>query len=550
MADDQPRYTSLRDYARLLRKQWVLVVVPMVVAGVAALAYTLHATATYSTRAQVLIQDESRQLALLGTPVLSSSNNNSAGILAETANTPGLAVAVRRRLHAHVPIATLMGDVSLSIDASTGLLDVNATAPTARFAATVANGYAHRIAATTTAAAQRQFASAARVLRRRLSQLSASATANAGERATLQDEISRVEFLQATSTPAQLVSAAVRPSSPASPKPARDVGLGLLAGLLIGVIAAFVRESFDRRIRASGQIAGEVGLPVVGHVRRATLGRAVRPWQTGDREAAGDVETFRILRSNLDLLLAGHDAGPVLVTSPLPEEGKSTVAASLALASAAAGRRTLLIEADLRRPSLAKRLGIGATPGLADYLSGRAESQAVKRPVPMARGIAATVAAANGNGNGNGNGTHNGDGTGTGHHDGDADHAAVNGAVAPGLVCIPAGHVRSGAAELLASSRMRELLDDATAAYELVILDTPPLLPVGDTLGLLPGAGAVILCVRSGQTTREQIQAASDALGRVRPAVSGLVVTGVRASDDAGGQGLYPYRYSYAGRTD
>jgi Mrp family chromosome partitioning ATPase/capsular polysaccharide biosynthesis protein len=536
MADDQPRYTSLRDYARLLRKQWVLVVVPMVVAGVAALAYTLHATATYSTRAQVLIQDESRQLALLGTPVLSSS----AGILAETANTPGLAVAVRRRLHAHVPIATLMGDVSLSIDASTGLLDVNATAPTARFAATVANGYAHRIAATTTAAAQRQFASAARVLRRRLSQLSASATANAGERATLQDEISRVEFLQATSTPAQLVSAAVRPSSPASPKPARDVGLGLLAGLLIGVIAAFVRESFDRRIRASGQIAGEVGLPVVGHVRRATLGRAVRPWQTGDREAAGDVETFRILRSNLDLLLAGHDAGPVLVTSPLPEEGKSTVAASLALASAAAGRRTLLIEADLRRPSLAKRLGIGATPGLADYLSGRAESQAVKRPVPMARGIAATVAAANGNGNGNGNG----------HHDGDADHAAVNGAVAPGLVCIPAGHVRSGAAELLASSRMRELLDDATAAYELVILDTPPLLPVSDTLGLLPGAGAVILCVRSGQTTREQIQAASDALGRVRPAVSGLVVTGVRASDDAGGQGLYPYRYSYAGRAD
>jgi Mrp family chromosome partitioning ATPase len=97
---------------------------------------------------------------------------------------------------------------------------------------------------------------------------------------------------------------------------------------------------------------------------------------------------------------------------------------------------------------------------------------------------------------------------------------------------------------------MRELLADVTSAYDLVILDTPPLLPVGDTLGLLPGAGAVILCVRSGQTTRDQIQAASEALGRVQPAVSGLVVTGVRARDDAGGQGLYPYRYSYAGRAD
>jgi Mrp family chromosome partitioning ATPase len=537
MVDDQPRYTSLRDYARLLRKQWLLVIVPVVVAGVAALAYSLHATASYSSRAQVLIQDESRQLALLGTPVLSSANNSSAGILAETANTPGLAVAVRRRLHAHVPIAALMADVSLSIDTNTGLLDVSASAPTARFAAALANAYARRIAATTTATAQRQFSSAARALRRRLSQLGGATSGNAGERATLQDEISRVEFLQATSSPAQLVSAALTPGSPASPKPVRDVGLGLIAGLLIGLIAAFVREAFDRRIRASGQIANELGLPVVGHVRRGTLGRAVLPWKTGDREAAGDVETFRILRNNLDLLLAGHGAGPVLITSPLPEEGKSTVAASLALASAAAGRRTLLIEADLRRPSLATRLGIGPTPGLADYLSGRTESEAVMRPVPMPRGVTVVAAAAaNGNGNGNGNGD--------GHHNGNgAGHS-------PALVCLPAGHVGGGAAELLASPRMRELLADVTSAYDLVILDTPPLLPVGDTLGLLPGAGAVILCVRSGQTTRDQIQAASEALGRVQPAVSGLVVTGVRARDDAGGQGLYPYRYSYAGRPD
>jgi Mrp family chromosome partitioning ATPase len=222
----------------------------------------------------------------------------------------------------------------------------------------------------------------------------------------------------------------------------------------------------------------------------------------------------------------------VLVTSALPEEGKSTVAASLALASAAAGRRTLLVEADLRRQSLAKRLGIGPTPGLADYLSGRAESQEVMRPVPMPRGIAFAL-----NGNANGNGSGNGNGTGSGHHG------------SPNLVCMPAGHVGRGAAELLASSRMRELLADVTSVYDVVILDTAPLLPVGDTLGLLAQARAVMLCVRSGQTTREQIQAARETLGRVRPAVSGLVVTGVRARDDAGGQGLYPYRYSYAGRS-
>jgi Mrp family chromosome partitioning ATPase len=83
-----------------------------------------------------------------------------------------------------------------------------------------------------------------------------------------------------------------------------------------------------------------------------------------------------------------------------------------------------------------------------------------------------------------------------------------------------------------------------------VILDTAPLLPVADTLGLLGEASAVILCVRSGQTTHEQMQAVSAALARVQPQAVGVVVTDVRARDEAAGQGLHPYRYSYAGRSD
>lgn len=526
MTDRPPRYTSLRDYARLLRKQWIVIAAPVLVAVVAALAYSLHEPSSYDARAQVLIQDESQQLTLLGTPVAAAAAGGPAAIVAETASTPGLAARVRRAMPTRMPADALMGDVSLSVDAATGLLNVDAHGPAATFAAALANTYARTIAATTTASVTRRFAAAARALRGRLGQLNPASPADAGERATLQDEISRLEFLRATSTPGQVVHVALPPAAPASPKPARDAALGLLAGLLLGLIAAFVRDALDGRMRNPAEIAGELRLPVLGHVRRRALGAVVYPGSGGSRDAAADVETFRILRSNVELLLADRARQALVVTSALPEEGKSTVAASLALAAASAGRRTLLLEADLRRPSLAARLGIAPTPGLADYLAGHAEPDACLRAIPVA------PAAEHHNGNGNGN------------RNGNGHPVAV--AAHPNLVCVPAGRVGAGAAELLASHRMRELLADVTAVYDLVIIDTAPLLPIADTRSLLGEAGAVLLCVRSGRTTQEQVQAARETLARVAPEATGIVVTDVRSRPGITPHGLYAYGYASA----
>lgn len=518
MDEETPRYTSLQDYARLIRKQWALIVVPVVLAVVAALAYSLHETPTYDARAQVMIQDETQQLSLLGSSAVPGSTPSSGpAIVAQTISTPALAAAVKRTLRTPVPASALMGDVSLSVDATTGLLDVDATSGTADFAAALANAYASRIAGATSSAVRRQFATAAHVLQRRLNQLSPSAPGDATERAILLDEISRLEFLQVTSKPGQVVKTAIASASAVSPKPVRNVGLGLLAGLLIGVMAAFMREAFDRRMRGSSEIAGRLGLRLLGRLRGKALGRVVDPGMAGNKDVAGDVEMFRILRNNIEELVGDQPARAVLVTSALPEEGKSTVAASLALASAAAGRRTLLLEADLRRPSLARRLGVPSSPGLIDYLTGNAEPETVLRSIPVSsdHGVVVPIGAA---------------------------------ARAENLVCLPAGRSSGGSAELLASTRMRELLADVSEVYELVIVDTAPLLPVADTLALLPAANAVVLCVRSGRTTEDQIRAARSALARVPAEVTGVVVTDVRGRDEAGGHGLYPYDYSYAER--
>src|SRR5579875_2301173 len=137
MDADTARYASLRDYLRLLRKQWPLIVIPVVVAVGAALVYSLRETKTYQTEAQVLIQNETQQLTLLGTAVLpgATSGPTSPEIVAQTANTAALAVKVKQRLKTALPATALPGHVALGVNTTTGLLTVTATAGTGQFAA-------------------------------------------------------------------------------------------------------------------------------------------------------------------------------------------------------------------------------------------------------------------------------------------------------------------------------------------------------------------------------------------------------------------------------
>jgi capsular exopolysaccharide synthesis family protein len=210
------------------------------------------------------------------------------------------------------------------------------------------------------------------------------------------------------------------------------------------------------------------------------------------------------MRTNVDFLDVDSRLTTLAVTSALPEEGKSTVACSLACAYALAGKRTLIVECDLRRPTLAHKLGLGNGPGLSDYLAGEAEPQAVVQPV------------------------------------------ALPGAQAP-LVAIVAGTPSPRPAELLGSQRFGAFLDEVARAYDVVLLDTSPLLSVVDTLELVPRVDGVVVCVRAQQTTRDQAQAAKAALEHFPARPTGVVVTGVRAGDELD-YGYYSYAYAYGAK--
>jgi Mrp family chromosome partitioning ATPase len=228
-----------------------------------------------------------------------------------------------------------------------------------------------------------------------------------------------------------------------------------------------------------------------------------------------DLEGFRILRTNIDFLGIDRPPKAILVTSALPEEGKSTVAAALAAAQATAGKRTLLLECDLRFPTLAKRLGLADTPGLTDYLiAGGDPRQTIK--------VSSGPRLANGGG--------------------PPAYAPADQDVE--FDCIVAGTRTPQPAELLGSQRFVAYLQELTGSYETIVIDTSPLLPVVDALELLARVDGILVCVRVSKTKREQARAAKTAMERFPRRPTGIVVTGVRPGQDGD---AYP-SYTYTGK--
>jgi polysaccharide biosynthesis transport protein len=505
--NDTPRYKSLRDYLRVLREQWIVIAVITLVGGGAALFVSVSEDSVYEAVSAIAFEDETQQLgaALGGSVSPTVPVGKTPQARAQTVDEPAVLRRVARALSGgeRISAARLQGAISTSLDEDSLLVDVTASWSDGDFAATLANEFAREAARYTNLEAQREYRSALEGVESRLESLG-SGVADQTERAALTDQLTRLQFLAENAEPARIAETAQVPGAPTSPKTARNTALGILLGLTLGILAAFLRDALDRRLRGSRQVHDELGYPLLGHIRDDALGKVLR--NGTDSGLQPDIEALRIIRQNLEFL-SGYDQPPgtILVTSPLPEEGKSTVAAGLAFAIAQAGHRALLVEADLRRPELAQRLGLRSSPGLADFLTGEAEPQQVLQMVSPGPG-----------------------------HKAGSNGAARNPSANPTpLVCIVAGRPAAQPPELLGTERFELFIEQVAQVYDAVIIDASPLLPVADTLRLVPEADAVVLCVRSGQTTRDDAQRARSALVHAPGEHEiGLVVTGVQRRDE------------------
>jgi capsular exopolysaccharide synthesis family protein len=508
---DGPRYTSLMDYVRVIRRHRLMIVLVTIAFGVAAFAYSKTRPTTYEAEAQMSFGDPFQDLNLLsgGNAIPEESAAVRAANAVELVTSP----RVERKATKLFKQQPARCSIDASVLVETNNVAVDGTCRTAEDAAAFANTYAKAAREVGNAQARARIDRVANALSDQIKEAKKQPVAGitGPQVSALEQELSRVETVQQSTAPVQIVQPATPPNETASPRPIRDTVIGLALGLVLGLLAAFGREALDRRLRTSHEVHEELGLPVLGRVSRTALGYAGLARNGLPPMSDADFEAFRVLRMNLAYLAEGDPVKSVLVTSGLPEEGKSTVSAALASAAVVAGQRTLLVECDLRRPCFARRFGIQPQPGLTDYLRGDANPQEILQTVELADPVRV-------------NGT-----------EGAADANRSAGT----LVCIAGGTRVSNPAELLISERFTDFLDKVSKAYDLVVLDGSPLLAVVDPMEILPHVDAAIVCVRAQQTTREQVRAARVALSTLPERPMGAVLTGMRRGD--------PDAYDYYG---
>jgi non-specific protein-tyrosine kinase len=288
--------------------------------------------------------------------------------------------------------------------------------------------------------------------------------------------------------------AARPPAGPVTPRPARNLALGLLFGLVAGLGAMFVRYRLFSTHCDEAEAAAITDRPALGSIVFDPEA-ARRPLIVHGSPHSPRAEGFRLLRANLRF--AGVDGGPrsIVVTSCGPDEGRSTTSCNLAITLAQSGARVCLLEGDLRRPAFAAYLGVDATAGLTSVLIGAAKLDGVLQPWR------------------------------TGGSAGPSFAADGRGWLGDGRVdVLPSGPVPPDPGELLGSRKMAELLDQLSGRYDVVLVDAPPLLAASDAAVLAGRAGGTLLVVRIGRTSRARLRRATAALRSVDARVLGTVL--------------------------
>jgi capsular exopolysaccharide synthesis family protein len=393
----------------------------------------------------------------------------------------------------HVPPASLSGEVSASVDPNTGFLTIVAQDRDPVRAAAIANGFAAALAdhqaQQVTSAIDQQISA----LRK---QRDAIPRSNAGARITIDQQITQLQALASSgNSGATVVQAAVPSDSPVSPKTRRAVELALVVALLLAIGAVLAAESADRRLRAPEDIESLTGWPLLAAVPPSAFS-ADRLGEPQNEEA------FQMLRAALTYFNVDRQLSSVAIISPAVGDGKTTVAVGLALAAAQAGKRAILVDADLRRAQVSVRLGIAADAGLGSVLAGdRQVDEVMLGPVGPPHG-----------------------GT---------------------LLVLPAGPPPPNPAALLGSQSMRGLLHELESRSDLVIIDSVAALAVSDALPLLQAVSGCVVVVRLNRSSRAGVRRLQKVLASTQATVLGVVATGSSAA--ARGYAAYPYAHAENG---
>lgn len=489
--------SDIRTWLRVLWRWKLLILAIVVVIPVAAYVYASSKPKVYESSALLQVQALAVDTSLFGAnvPAPQSQTLLSAARLVTTS-----AVAQTAADELGEPRSTarsLLSGVTATADVQADFITISARAPTARRAAAVANAFAQAVVTTRSNQAIERLNSTIGKVQQQLRRIEGDSANSVDARKQLSEELARLRALRAAQgNNARIVEPAIASNVPVAPRVRRTVILALIIAILLAFGAVVLAQSSDRKVRDPAELEDLTGRPLLSAVPRTAF---------GDEPDAAAEEAFQTLRASLTYFNVDREIQSVLITSPAQGDGKTTVATNLARAMARAGKDVILVDADLRRPQVASRLHVlGGVAGLGGVLVGETSlAQAFEEP--------------------------------------EVDTLAGR------LRVLPAGHPPPNPSELLASQRMRRLLEKLTEACDLVIVDSTPLLTVSDSLPLVEVVSGTVVIARVNETSKDAVKRLQSVIANAGGTLLGSVATGTAASASYGGYG-YGYRSDGAGR--
>jgi capsular exopolysaccharide synthesis family protein len=488
-----------------VRRRARLIALCFVLTAGFAYAYSKHETARYTATASLVFDSEGLDQQAAGLPVVSSNDQpaeqNTNLKLVQLGDT---ATRTARRLGGGTTKQEIAESISVSAPGESNIVDVAATSTSPTSAATIANTYASQFVEEQQEQGFAYYVSALKLVSSELASLTSTERTGTTGR-VLEEREQSLRILARLPAGVRVAQKAAPPTSPSSPSVTRNAMVGALLGLMLGLGCAFLLERLDKRVRDPKDLEKLYDLPLLGVV---PAGAVTPASSTGKGEYLASspeaIEAFQLIRARLRYFNADQQLKTLLIASGSSGDGKTTVAMNLARTAALMGSRVLLLEVDMRLPSVCGRLGMRAGAGLADVLIGAVSVEDATRRVEL-------------------------------------------GSSSPGaqgqLDVIAAGTVTPPNPGLLIESHaMEALLEQSRAVYDLVIIDPPELNSVSDAFPLLQKVDGVIVVSHAASNNRD----AADLLGTLNGA--GAPLLGVIANGFSGARpGPYGNAYLAAG---
>ncbi len=449
---------NLQDFVKVLRARWVTVGVTAMMVFLGAIAFTLLTVPLYQASTRLFVSTTANSSVA---EVYQGNRFSQERVISYAELIRGLTLAQRTvdKLDLDMSAGQLRGSVSASVSPDTVLINVRVRDESPVRARDIANTLSDEFV----------------VMVRELETPEGGASPD-----------SRVVVEQRASLPAH----------PVVPKTSRNIAMGLAAGVALGIGLAVLRDLLDNTVKDRGVLEEVTGTGIVGSIP-LDKERRKQAAISFEKDNSAIAEGFRKLRTNLQFVSVDNPPRVIVFTSSVPSEGKSTTAINTALALAEANHKVVLVDGDLRRPSLHKYLDLVGTVGFSSVLSGGATLDEALQKTRF-----------------------------------------------PGLTVLTSGAIPPNPSELLGSLSARKLLGELRSQFDYVIVDSSPLIAVTDAAILAAGADGVLIMVRFGQTKCEQLRYAVSILKDVGAPLLGAVFTMMPTR----GGSSYAYNYTYYGQ--